>query len=174
MFIVLEVESDKIISPFFDDMQKVSEWMENHITALKIDMENAEKKENVTFNILSIDNEMMLIKNETITHQGYLYNTYEQKQGTILTFKVVHHNPKLTDTQNVTDLFMNINEEIQKRYLKNMDKACLQQLLTQINKIVYAKEKWTNKEYLECFNEILQNFKKEPYSSVAKKLQRFG
>lgn len=173
MFIVLEVESDKIVSPFFDDIQKVSEWMENHVTALKINMENTEKKESVTFNILSTDNEMMLIKNEIVTHHGYLYNTSEQKQETIITFKIVHHNPQFIEKPKFTDLFMNINEEIQKRYLKNMDKASLQQLLMQINKIVYAKEEWTNKEYLKCFNEILQNFKKEPYSSVAKKLQRF-
>ena len=73
-----------------------------------------------------------------------------------------------------TDLFMNINEEIQKRYLKSMDKDSLHQLISQINQIVYTKENWTNKEYLNFFNEILQNFKKESYSSIAKKLQRFG
>jgi hypothetical protein len=178
MFIVLEVKYrgiDKIISPPFDNIQKASEWMENHITTLKTEMESClEEKDTATFNILSTDNEMMLIKNEKMTHHGYLYNTYEQKQETILTLKIVQHNPEFIENAKFTDLFMNINEEIQNRFLKNMDKDSLQQLLSQINKVVYAKETWTNKDYLKSFNEILQNFKKEPYSSIAKKLQRFG
>lgn len=173
MFIVLEVETNKIISPFFNDIQKVSEWMEDYIINLKTDMEK-DKIKDVIYNIISTDNEMILIKNVSLTHKGYLYNTYEQKQETMTTLKIIQHTPSFKHNTMYSDLFMNINEEIQKRYLKNMDKDSLQQLLSRINQIVYAKKNWTNKEYLECFNEILQNFKKEPYSSIAKKLQRFG
>lgn len=117
-----------------------------------------------------------LIKKENTINKGYLYNNKIEKQTKILTLEVYSY-----DANNIeknyeikkNKLWENINTEINNRVLKSMDKTELYQVFIKINENLQLKQNWSNYEYINLLNDLLKNFKKELYSSIAKKLKRF-
>lgn len=123
----------------------------------------------------SIEN-YSLIKKKNMINKGYLYNNKIEKQTKILTLEVYSY-----DANNIeknyeikkNKLWENINTEINNRVLKSMDKTELYQVFIKINENLQLKQNWSNYEYINLLNDLLKNFKKELYSSIAKKLKRF-
>lgn len=167
------LDKKSVISVLYDFQYE--RWIKNYLNNEKNFLENIDDEE---YNIEYIIGNRELIKSETIIKKGYLYNNKITRETKIFSLEVyafdandVESNYNNLDEN--TRLWENINSEINKRILKNMDKESLYQVFIKINENMKLKQNWTNYEYVNLLNEILKNFKKELYSSVAKKLKRF-
>ena len=54
-----------------------------------------------------------------------------------------------------------------------MDKDSLYQVFIELDKNMKLKQNWTSNDFINILNELLKNFRKQLYSSVAKKLRRY-
>jgi hypothetical protein len=141
---------------------------------LQDSLEFYENDDNVTY---SIDKETNSInKAEKIVEKGYLYNNTTTKESPVLTYEVLEYNPKHLEYNKTSSdgrLWENLNREINHRVLRNMDKDSLYQVFVALDKNMKLKTNWTNLDYINILNELLKNFRKELYSSIAKKLKRY-
>ena len=113
---------------------------------------------------------------KTINNKGYIYNTVKFDFKTVIEIESIEYNPILLETTKKKDnkvLWENLNTEINHRVLKNMDKESLYQTFISLDNNLKLKHKWTRNDFINILNELLKNFRKELYSSVAKKLNRY-
>ena len=67
-----------------------------------------------------------------------------------------------------------INNEINNRVLKRLDKNSLYQIIIELESKIRTKSTWNRTEYVGLVSEIIKNFKKSLYSTIAKRMKRFG
>ena len=119
---------------------------------------------------------LSIIKKENIIEKGYIFNNKTVKETPIITLEVLEYNPRSLDfnkTKSECKLWENLNSEINHRVLKNMDKDSLYQVFIELDKNMKLKQNWTSNDFINILNELLKNFRKQLYSSVAKKLRRY-
>ena len=61
------------------------------------------------------------------------------------------------DSKSITDITGNINQEINNRVLKQLDKDTLIQILHKIQQRIETKSHWNKTEFVGLFTEILKN-----------------
>uniref|UniRef100_A0A6C0E125 Uncharacterized protein n=1 Tax=viral metagenome TaxID=1070528 RepID=A0A6C0E125_9ZZZZ len=116
-----------------------------------------------------------IIKHVKTLQKGYVYNSCLKLDETVLLIKVYNYEGSdMKMDKSVSTLWTEINEEINNRVLKSLDKDSLFQFHQQVMEGLNTKAQWTRKEYVALMSEVLKKFKKESYSSVVKKLQRYG
>ena len=120
----------------------------------------------------------ILKKKETILKKGYFLNETKIHE-TIITFEILEYKcvnvpPIEIKIRKNDKLWENINEEINNRVLKKMDKDSLYQYINIVKNNINLKSNWTSNEYIHLSNEYLYSFRKELYSSIAKKTKRYG
>ena len=115
-----------------------------------------------------------LIKRTKAIKKGYVYNSSEKVVKIIYSIKIVECNSNKIIFLENSDHFNNINREINNRVLKNLDKESLYQVLQKIQIGICTKKQWNSTEYNSLISEIIKTFKKDMYSSIAKKMKRFG
>ena len=118
-------------------------------------------------------NEWKLMKQYKKIHPGYVYNTSEKIKEQLSSVRYMEYNSTATPSTE-TPLWNNLNEEINLRVIKQLDKDSLFQVFTDIQDKIKSKQTWTSSEYTGVVSEVVRNFKKELYSNIAKKLKRFG
>jgi hypothetical protein len=119
---------------------------------------------------------LSIIKKEYIIEKGYIFNNKKVEETPILKLEVLEYNPRSLDfnkKKSEGKLWENLNSEINHRVLKNMDKDSLYQVFIELDKNMKLKQNWTSNDFINILNELLKNFKKQLYSSVAKKLRRY-
>ena len=67
-----------------------------------------------------------------------------------------------------------INNEINNRVLKQLDQNSLYQIIIELESKIRTKSTWNRTEYVGLVSETIQKFKKSLYSTVAKRMKRFG
>ncbi|NDC95278.1 hypothetical protein EB118_12540 [bacterium] len=107
-------------------------------------------------------------------NKGYVYNNYTTHKDNLLSLTILPFDGHIDFVPENNSLLSNINEEINNRVLKQLDKESLLQILQKVNKLTKSKAKFTSTEYTGIIMEVIRDFKKELYSSIAKKLKRFG
>ena len=110
------------------------------------------------------------------TNKGYIYNTSEKLQEQLFTLHIMEYTE---DKENNTDIKVNntwrdLNNEINNRVLRQLDKESLYQVLRSIQNKMLLKESWDSFEFTNMISETIRTFKKQLYSNIAKKLKRFG
>lgn len=126
-----------------------------------------------------IKNEDTLVKKETVQKKGYLYNEKVVKDIVVCSFEILEYDCKNTPVSvfkqsSGINLWENINDEINNRVLRTMDRDSLYQYIKILKTNINLKSNWTSNEYIHLSNEYLKTFKKELYSSIAKKMKRTG
>lgn len=134
------------------------------------DMNDSNKDPLVSY----IVDENSIILEKKVVKSGYLYNTEKITRNIIMTIEAIEYDTRSFQPSNDNDrLFKDLNTEINHRVLKSLDKDSLYQVFIILNKNLNIKKTWTNYDFINMLNDILKNFKKELYSSVAKKLNRY-
>lgn len=151
-------------------------WTSNYLTEIISD---------IIIEISSSDNKtsyhkddqlLSIIKKEEIIEKGYIFNNKSVKETPIISLEVLEYNPRALEfnkTNSECKLWENLNSEINQRVLKNMDKDSLYQVFMELDKNMKLKHNWTTNDFINILNELLKNFRKQFYSSVAKKLRRY-
>lgn len=110
-------------------------------------------------------------------HLGYLFNrseetTEELYQVKVLTFDETQFIQGITCENSL--LWKDLNHSINNKVMKQLDQNSLYQVFLKMSASIQTKVAWTATELVELQNKILVDFKKDLYSSIARKLKRFG
>jgi hypothetical protein len=177
MFVVLNGE--KVLNIVCgDNFSFARKWIMNFL-AIEIEslkMAPCEKyvKEK-TFFIKETDNAFHLIQSYKQISKGYVYNSSKRMEETIMTIQCVEYDGKnLFHGEGESSMWTSINSEINDRVLKKLDKDALYQVICEMHDRMQLKTTWNHTEYINLMAEVMKGFKKELYTSVARKMKRFG
>ena len=181
MFIILKkrFDTDEILNVFYgQDETLVRKWIKNYIEE-EIESLNlspvSEGIKNVTYTIDDSEKNIKLIKKYKKVNKGYIYNSSEKLDEVMYTIITMEYSGNTEFYGlNANEPWNNINNEINNRVLKQLDKDSLYQVLLTLQTKINTKESWNKIEYTNLISETIKSFKKELYISVAKKLKRFG
>jgi predicted DNA binding protein len=185
MYIIIKTvdNKDQVLNILYGtDSTPVSAWvleyLEQQVQSLKL-TPISENIKNISYNVKNIDGfNFELIKNYKKVNRGYVYNSSEKLNETLQKIKILQYNEthieSLNSVQFGTDLWANLNEEINNRVIKQLDKDTMFQVFQKIQNTIKRKRNWTNIEFTALVVDIVRDFKKELYSSIAKKMKRFG
>ena len=168
MYIILQNESNdetiiNIIHGY--NISIVDEWIKNYLKNNYSDNYFIENKDDIYY----------LMENTKVTKKGYLYNTTNEISKNILSLRIIEFDNNSTDVlyNTSTNLLVDIDTEIIKRIMKNVDHESLFQMNMKFLTEIKTKKMWSTFELILLQNEITKNFKKKLYSSIAKKTKKF-
>jgi len=185
MFVILKktIEKDEILNIFYgqDELLKsIREWIKEYIEQdiknrkLNETPEEIKKFKEIIYEINDGHHSFELIKKTKSTKKGYIYNVSEKVANVLYSINILECNSNKIIFLENSEHFNNINKEINNRVLKNLDKESLFQVLQKIQSGIYTKKQWNSTEYTGLVSETIKTFKKDMYSSIAKKMKRFG
>ena len=176
-------EKDEVLNVFYgNDTTVINNWIKDYINddieSLKIIPLNKDIRA-VLYETIENQNKIELIKRFKKVNKGYIYNSSERLTETIYTITTLEYDGinKFNCEQYTlkgNSKWADINGEINNRVLKQLDKESLYQILKKIQGSIKLKSSWNYTEYTSLVSEILKTFKKDVYSSLAKRLKRFG
>lgn len=176
MYIILKQSStdkDEILNIFYcQDETLIRNWIRNYIES---DIKDDQDTKDTLYEINDAETNFQLIKKFKQINRGYIYNSSEKIAQVVYKISILEFNADLSrETLKENNKWADINNEINNRVLKRLDKNSLYQIITQLESKISTKSSWNRTEYVGLFSETIQNFKKNLYSSIAKRMRRFG
>lgn len=182
MFIILKQspsENDEILNVFYcDELTLIRNWVKDYInndivSYRYIPVQKYTKY--VSYELNDGDNHFQLLRKYKRIHPGYVYNSSELITEVIYTITILEFDSnKPVRNLESSEMWRNINSEINNRVLKQLDKDSLFQVFCTVQEKISKKRDWNRTEFIGVLSETLRNFRKELYSSIAKRLKRFG
>lgn len=173
-----EGENDQILNMFYCPNQTIiRDWVKNWIkTDIKAKKEasDADKQQDITYEINDAETNFQLIKRYKKIHKGYIYNLSEKVSEIDYKISILEFNDNLSTETLENEKWSDINNEINNRVLKRLDKNSLYQIIIELESKIRTKSTWNRTEYVGLVSEIIKNFKKSLYSTIAKRMKRFG
>jgi hypothetical protein len=185
----IEGENDEILNMFYCSNQTIirnwiKEFIRNDIITRKENDKQINDKINLTFTedfdkrqgtyeINDAETNFQLIKLYKKISKGYIYNSSEKLSEIIYKISVLEFDECSTPALN-NEKWSDINNEINNRVLKQLDQNSLYQIIIELESKIRTKSTWNRTEYVGLVSETIQKFKKSLYSTVAKRMKRFG
>jgi hypothetical protein len=172
----LDGSKDKVLNTFYgDNVTIVKEWIRGYISQ-EIDSlqmsPTPQNLRNIAYSIEENDDTFALVKSFKQIHKGYIYNSSERVQQTLYNIDLLECEGKFEESLKKNDLWVNLNDNINNRVLRQMDKDSLYQVFIKIQSGIHKKESWNHTEFTSLISEIVKSFKKDLYSSIAKRMKR--
>jgi hypothetical protein len=173
MFVIIKNDETVLNLLFEQDTLKVekyiSDYLQAQVTYLETDVQS-------TYTIESKGNHWFITKNYKKVNKGYIYNSHTTAHEQVMNVKYYSFDgAAITETDsNSSTLKVDINNEINNRVLRQLDKDALYQVFGKVGKCILAKSSVTSQEFTMIVTDVVQHFKKDLYSSIAKKMRRFG
>lgn len=190
MYIILkqssrEGENDKILNMFYGSNQTIiRNWIKDYIRNDIITRKENDKCQDVTYEINDAETNFQLIKLYKKISKGYIYNSTAKLSEIIYKISILEFDNNLkTFTEDFdkgqgtalnNEKWADINNEINNRVLKQLDQNSLYQIIMEIESKIRTKSTWNRTEYVGLVSETIQKFKKSLYSTIAKRMKRFG
>lgn len=184
MYIILKSyfnEKNEILNIFYgDDENLIRNWINEYINKDIESLKQCPLDKDIRSLSYEIDQDKditRLIKHTKRVNRGYVYNSSEKFSEVVYTLTCLEHtatNNGQDATLQSNEKWSDINKEINNRVLKQLDKESLYQILIEIQNAIKTKSNWNYTEYTSLVSETIRSFKKELYSSIAKRLKRFG
>jgi hypothetical protein len=175
MFVVVQ-DDHKIINVLFEnDVDKIEEYI-TKILKDKIKRLCIEDVSSI-YTIKSNEREFQIIKEFTKVKKGYVYNSHSQVSEVVVGIKYYSDEgcDMLMNADNCgSNLTNDLNGEINKRVLRQLDKDSLYQVFVRVMNCIKTKDSFTKHEFTMIISEIVHNFKKDLYSTIAKRMRRYG
>jgi hypothetical protein len=151
----------------------IRDWIKEDIISKK--ESESGKGGDVTYEINDAETNFQLIKLYKKIHKGYIYNSSEKLSEIVYKISILEFDRGTLCTQTLqNDKWSDINNEINNRVLKRLDKNSLYQIIIEIQSKIKTKSTWSRTEYTSLVSETIKNFKKSLYSTIAKRMKRFG
>jgi hypothetical protein len=182
MYIILKqstFENDEVLNVFYcDDLTLIRNWVKDTIEDDIVSYRYAPNEKHikyVTYELNDGDKNFQLLKKYKRIHPGYVYNSSELITEVFYTITILEFDSnKPVRNLESSEMWRNINSEVNNRVLKQLDKESLFQVFCTIQEKIGKKRDWNRTEFIGVLSETLRNFRKELYSSIAKRLKRFG
>ena len=174
----IEGENDEILNMFYCSNQTIirnwiKEFIRNDIITRKENDKQINDKINLTYEINDAETNFQLIKLYKKISKGYIYNSSEKLSEIMYKIYILEFNECSTPALN-NEKWSDINNEINNRVLKQLDQNSLYQIIIELESKIRTKSTWNRTEYVGLVSETIQKFKKSLYSTVAKRMKRFG
>lgn len=152
----------------------ITDTLSNEIKSLSLIPPNTDELD-INY-IVEFDNDSSytLIKRYKKVKPGYLFNSYSTKNLELYKIKILKFSNINLQNCKQSILYNNLNNEINNRVLNSLDKESLFQIFTLVQNIITSKESWNYTEYNSILSDVLHSFKREFYSSIAKRARRYG
>ncbi|NBU34185.1 hypothetical protein EB118_04820 [bacterium] len=177
MYIILS-NTRGIINVFYGHtLTTVSNWVKTHLVEIAEGLRMTPEKKyerDVVYEIIDNTDMFTLNKRYKKVNRGYVYNSHTDSVEELETVKIYEYLGNVEWAPEPNGMVTNVNDEINNRVLKHLDKDSLLQVFQKVNKLTKTKQKWSTIEYTGVISFAIKEFKKELYSSIAKKLKRFG
>lgn len=164
----------KVLNMFYGDNDTtVTKWVKDYI------QRDTNNDKDIMVEIMSDDSCDIYTVSKKVQkiHLGYFFNKKEETTEEVYQIKVLTFN----ETEFIQEiscenslLWKDLNYTINNKVMKQLDQNSLYQVFMRLSTSIRTKLTWTTTELVELQNQILKEFKKDLYSSVAKKLKRFG
>lgn len=178
-----EGENDQILNMFYCPNQTiirswVKNWIKTDIDARKElnakKEQEEDKKQDITYEINDAETNFQLIKKYKKIYKGYIYNLSEKVSEIVYKISILEFDDNLSTKTLKNEKWSDINNEINNRVLKRLDKNSLYQIIIELESKIRTKSTWNRTEYVGLVSETIKNFKKSLYSTIAKRMKRFG
>lgn len=125
--------------------------------------------------IVEFDNDecYKLVKRFEKLKSGYVYNTYSKKDILLYKISIIKFSGETENIQK-SILYNNLNNEINNRVIRSLDKESMYQVFNKVQNVITSKSNWNYTEYNNILTEILKTFRKDFYSSIAKRAKKYG
>jgi hypothetical protein len=180
MKVLVKIDSfnvETILNIIYNDLD--DKWTTEY---LDLEIEKIKKTDNdceVFYEIC--DNNYTLIKKDTVINKGYLYNTNTSNYTVLFTIKelnfdfdtIKNFNKNIQENNPYTKMFIDINNEINRRLIKELDKDSLFNLIIDYNNILQTKNDWTKDDLILLQNNIVKKQDLSMYSILLKKMKKY-
>jgi hypothetical protein len=182
MFIIYKQtpsQADEIIRMFYcNDLTVVRQWVKDYINQDITSYTYSPNEENikyVTYELNDAENNFQLLKKYKRIYKGYVYNSSERITDIVYKISILEFDNTVDQTDlNASNMLNDIQSEINNRVIKQLDKESLVQIITKIQNEINTRQIWNRTEFTGIITDTLKHFKKELYSSVAKRMRRYG
>lgn len=186
MFIILKhsnqyspINDNNILNVFYSkDLTIIRNWIKDYI---KQDIESynytpIEKDiKSLTYELNDGEHNFELLKKYKRINRGYIYNSSEYITDILYSITILKFDSdKNIQNMEATNMWKSINNEINNRVLKQLDKDSLLQILTVIQDKIHTKNKWNKTEFISIVSDTLKEFKKDLYNVISKRVKKFN
>ncbi|NBP00300.1 MAG: hypothetical protein EBU90_09280 [Proteobacteria bacterium] len=158
-------------------MTSVASWVRDYLVEVAESHKTTpplKYERDIVYDVVDSGDVLILRKRYRHVNKGYVYNSYTDCSDTIVQMRILEFNGNIDWNPQSNSPLANINDEINNRVLKQLDKDSLYQITMKIHRLIKSKKTFTPLEYTGIVMEVIREFKKELYSSIAKRLKRFG
>jgi len=181
MYIILRQapsEIDKILNIFYSsDITPIRNWVKEYINeeieSYKL-APNSSNIKNVFYELNDGEFCFQLLKRYKKINKGYVYNSSEKMTDIIYSISILEFDSNHCKHLETSEMWKNVNQEVNNRVLKQLDKDTLLQIIKKLEQRISTKNIWNKTEFVGLLTETLRSSRKDLYSSIAKRLKRFG
>lgn len=161
-----------------DDEDYIEKWINEYI---QTQISHQVIDSNISYKVESDFTEFSLIQKHNILNKGYLYNTNSLNYIKLFSINITSYNDNdskdnvnisLQENQPYTKMYNDINQEINKRIIKELSKDTLILLQNEYNQKIQTKSNWTQKELILLQNNIIKNNEIKLFNTFSKQLKK--
>jgi len=188
MYIVLEtsersdeLNTEKVLDILYTtDANVVEKWITNYLemqctSILYTPIGKNERDRTVSIAFNQQQSRFTLSKRFRQILRGYMYNSSQYTVDEIVKVRYLSFdgvNPSVD--VNSIELQKDIKTEINHRVLKQLDKDSLYQVVRNVENIITQREHWTREEIIDVVSNVVHDFKRKLYNTIAKRLRTYN
>jgi hypothetical protein len=181
MYIILKIIKDEVKEVlnivYGDDINLAYTWVTDTLSNEIKEYTNTKKEDEHDIKyIVEFDNNVTYILKKIYKRlrEGYVYNSYSKKEIELYKIRIIKFTGESTMLCTKSILYNNLNTEINNRVIYSLDKESMYQIFRKVQNVITTKSSWNYTEYNTILTEVLKTFKKDFYSSIAKRAKKYG
>lgn len=181
MFIVVKYNNhdDEVLNIFYtDNLMSIRDWIKEYINQDIISYSYSPIEKNMkclTYELNDGEHNFQLLKKYKRINQGYIYNSSERITDVLYSISILEFNSEKKTTQlQGSNMWKNVNVEINNRMLKRLDKDSILTIFNVIQDKIHTKHNWNKTEFVSVVSDTLKEYKKEMYKSISKRIKQLN
>lgn len=172
-------EIDEVLNIFYTtDLISVRNWIKEYINQDIISYSYSPIEQDLkylTYELNDGEHNFQLLKKYKRISRGYIYNSAERITDILYSISILEFDSnKTTSSLQESDMWKNVNVEINNRILKNLDKDSILTIFNTIQDKIHKKNNWNKTDFVSVVTHTLREYKGAMYKSISKRIKRFN
>lgn len=182
MFIIIKqcYSNSEVLDIFYcDNITLIRNWIKEYINIDIVSYSYTPIEKNIRdieYEIKDNQDSFELLKKYKSINKGYIYNSSEYITESIYSIRIYNFDKnKNTKDYNInlgSNMWGDINKEINNRVLKQLEKDCLLEIFNTIQEKINTRISWNNTEFINLISETIKHFKTNLYKSISKRIKQ--
>lgn len=182
MFIIIKQcdSNSEVLDIFYcDNITLIRNWIKEYINIDIVSYSYTPIEKNIRdieYEIKDNQDSFELLKKYKSINKGYIYNSSEYITESIYSIRIYNFDKnKNTKDYNInlgSNMWGDINKEINNRVLKQLEKDCLLEIFNTIQEKINTRISWNNTEFINLISETIKHFKTNLYKSISKRIKQ--